>query len=190
MTGSEPELTIGPADNLPLGLAQSTWMRRQGFPPGALMLTQVPLPLPGRDRVAWRIMALLVCLSACRGRSATVEQLHVLSWAIRDQSNFRDLVAVWEQRAGAPRLLRAWDHSLNDTLRLARAAGVITQRSNGRQALSDLGMTLVESMRTDPGQPMTAERGLLVELGSLTESGMWNRLGKRTSTGKTRRNGK
>jgi hypothetical protein len=157
---------------------------RQHLPRGALVMRQVPLPLPGRDRVAWRVAALVLCLSACRGRSATVEQLHVLSWSLRDEANARSLMDVWERRPGAPAMLRAWDTKLDDTLQLAAAAGLIEQRSSGRQALTQKGDNLVTALMFAADGPMESERQFLASLGRLTESGMWKRLGspaRRTS---------
>ena len=50
-------------------------------------LRRVALPLEGSERFQWRLAAVLVALSACRGKSATVEQLHTLVWAINDPAN-------------------------------------------------------------------------------------------------------
>lgn len=151
--------------------------QRRKLPPGSLTVEPVPLPLAGRDRANWRVMTLLLCLSACHGRSATVEQLHVLSWALRDRANAKRLVDAWERRPGAPATLRAWDPSLDDTLALARAAKLIEQKPNGRQALTQLGANLVSAVRDDPGHTLEQEQQFLATLGRLTESGMWRRLG-------------
>jgi hypothetical protein len=151
---------------------------RRPAPSGSLTLARVPLPLAGRDRIAWRISALLLCLDACRSRSATVEQLHVLSWAVRDPHNADALLGAWEDHPGVVRPLRAWDPALDDTLKLARASGLIRQRPNGRQELSESGETVVAAVR-ESGTVMDSERQLLASLGRVTESGMWERLGKR-----------
>jgi hypothetical protein len=145
---------------------------------GSLTAAAVPLPLAGRDRAAWRIASVLLCLDACRGRSATVEQLHVLSWAVRDRHNADALIAAWEHRPGADQLLRAWDPRLDDTLKLARASGLISQRANGRQELSESGARVVGAVRASRSA-LDSEQRLLGRLGRLTESGMWERLGRR-----------
>lgn len=177
MSGIRPELFAEPGEQHPETFDRPHRVRRP-YPTGPLALATVPLPLPGRDRVAWRITSVLLCLAACRSRSATVEQLHVLSWAVRDQHNADALVASWERRAGSARLLRAWDPRLDDTLKLARASGLITQRTNGRQELSESGARVVAAVRNNGGA-MDSERRLLASLGRLTESGMWDRLGRR-----------
>jgi hypothetical protein len=178
MSSSQPELYAAPGGQPPERFDRPHRVRRP-LPTGALELAQVPLPLAGRDRIAWRITAVLLALAACWGRSATVEQLHVLSWAVRDERNADALLAVWEQRPGAARLLRAWDAGLDDTLKLARASGLITQQRNGRQKLSESGARVVATIQAS-GDAMSEERRLLASLGRVTESGMWDRLGRRS----------
>ena len=178
MNERQPELFAEPSERVPPEAFRRPRRVRRRAPSGPLTLARVPLPLPGRDRIAWRITALLLCLNACRGRSATVEQLHVLSWAVRDPHNADDLLDVWEGHPGAVRLLRAWDPALDDTLRLAQASGLITQRPNGRQELSESGARVVVAVRENDAA-MDSERRLLASLGRVTESGMWERLGRR-----------
>jgi hypothetical protein len=177
MSDLQPELFAERGDQPPDKFDRPHRVRRP-FPTGALELAVVPLPLPGRDRITWRVAAILLCLAACRGGSATVEQLHVLSWAVRDEHNADALLAAWQQRPGAARPLRAWDPGLDDTLKLARASGLITQRSNGRQELSESGARVVAAVQDDM-EALSREQGVLASLGRLTESGMWNRLGRR-----------
>lgn len=177
MSRTQPELFMEPGEQSPEVFNRPHRVRRP-FPSGALGLASVPLPLPGRERIAWRITSVLLCLAACHQRSASVEQLHVLSWAVRDEHNAEALIAAWEHRAGAARLLRAWDPGLDDTLKLAGASGLITQRANGRQELSESGARVVMALR-ELGGAMDSERRLLASLGRLTESGMWERLGRR-----------
>jgi hypothetical protein len=177
MSDPQPELFAAPGEQAPEKFDRPHRVRLP-FPAGALQLDTVPLPLPGRDRITWRITAVLLSLAACRGRSATVEQLHVLSWAVRGERNADALLAAWEQRPGASRSLRAWDPGLDDTLKLARASGLITQLGNGRQKLSEPGERVVAAIQDNSGA-MGRELQLLGRLGRLTESGMWERLGRR-----------
>jgi hypothetical protein len=159
---------------------------RAALPFGARVRTPAPLtpvasrstalPLPGRDRASWRIAAACLILRSCRGRSATIEQLHVLMWALRDEANAAIVRELWDD-SRAPRALRAFDPLLDDTLALARTAGLIEQRPNGRQVLSEVGGRLADSIRATEGL-MEEEQRLLAHLGgNITESGMWQRLG-------------
>ncbi|MFG1611054.1 hypothetical protein [Actinoplanes sp. NPDC049265] len=140
-----------------------------------LSIQAVPMPLPGKERAAWRVTALALCLAGCRGQSATVEQLHVLSWALRDVSNGARLLEAWD--AHDPTVsLRAWDTALDDTLKLAQAAGLVDAQPNGRRKLTDLGKTLVAAVRNSDDL-MIEEQQLLAGLGQISEIAMWRRLG-------------
>lgn len=92
---------------------------------------------------------------------------------------------MWEQRIGVGRLLRAWDPMLDDTIRLAQASGLIVQQQNGRQTLSETGERLIEAIRQG-GNAMLMEQRLLASFGRLTESGMWDRLGRLQSSARTK----
>jgi hypothetical protein len=176
----EPELEAGPLD----GAAPHRSGRGRTRLPiltGGIIAEDRALPLAGRDRAAWRVISVLLCLASCRGRSATVEQLHVLSWAIRDEENGRVLASVWNQEDGAPRLLRAWDPKLEDTLHLARAAELVEQKNTGRYVLTTAGTRVVRALRSAQPDVLSKEQQFLAVLGSLTESGMWDRLGRRSS---------
>jgi hypothetical protein len=134
------------------------------------------LPLPGRDRATWRLAAICLILRSCRGRSTTIEQLHVLMWALRDEANAAIVRELWDD-SRAHRALRAFDPLLDDTLALARASGLIQQRPNGRHVLSEVGGRLADSIRDTEGL-MEEEQRLLAHLGgNITERGMWQRLG-------------
>jgi hypothetical protein len=144
-----------------------------------------PLPLAGRERTGWRLAALVLILRACRGRSATLEQLHVLMWYLRDGANAATLLAVWNGPDTAQRSLRAFDPLLDDILSLARASGLVEQQRSGRQALSVAGGRLADTLRSEG--LMEVEQRLLVQLGNISESGMWQRLGEPGSQRLSRR---
>jgi hypothetical protein len=158
--------------------------RRRNLPLGPIAIADSPLPLAARDRTPWRVAILILCLAACRGHSATVEQLHVLSWALRDRRNEAHLLSIWQREPGAPRLLRAVDPFLEDSLRLARAQGLVRQTSTGRVTLSDVGEMLMGYLRNATNTVLEEEQQSLARLGSISETSMWNRLGQISKTAK------
>jgi hypothetical protein len=132
--------------------------------------------LPGRDRAGWRLAAVTLILRSCRGRSATIEQLHVLMWALRDEANAALVRVLWNDSTRS-RALRAFDPLLDDTLAIARAAGLIEQRPNGRHVLSEPGGRVADTIRATEGL-LEEEQRLLADLGgNISESQMWQRLG-------------
>lgn len=151
------------------------------FPLGRLELEASPLPLSARDRATWRVASLILCVAACRGRSATVEQLHVLSWTLRDPRNEAELTAKWFNGGSTPPL-RAWDPYLGDSLSLATAQGLLAKAASGRVALSDAGETVVRLIRNAKDGVLANEQQTLVRLGSITETSMWRQLGQVVTT--------
>ena len=160
--------------------------RERAVFPGNIYARDVALPLQGRDRAAWRVASLLVCLAACRGGSASLEQLHVLTWAVREPGNGRELRAVWEGADGAPPVLRAWNSTLEDTVRLAEAAGLTEMTPTGRVTITAEGREVVRALRNDAARPLEQEQQFLASLGSISERGMWRHLGQRSSSGMER----
>lgn len=96
-------------------------------------------------------------------------------WSLRDPSNTEVLHRVWDAATGRG-ALRAYDPLLDDTLSLARAAGLIAQVRTGRMALSEAGVRVANRIRDEEGL-MEDERRALAHLGNISESNMWKRLG-------------
>jgi hypothetical protein len=136
---------------------------------------QTAVPLAGRERIAWRLAALTLILRSCHGRSATIEQLHVLMWSLRDAGNTETLQRAWNDATGRT-AFRAYDPLLDDTLSLARAVGLVEQLKTGRIKLSELGARVANRIRDEVGL-MDDERRALADLGNISESNMWKRLG-------------
>jgi hypothetical protein len=148
---------------------------RRPPPQSPIIAEAVPLPLAARSRIRWRVAALALCLLQCRGQSATVSQLHILTWAVQNQSNFHTLSQHWIGRAPGT-TLRVWNPELEDTLRIAVAAGVIEQSSNGRQKLTTEGISLAQQLSSSGEEVMSVEQELLKELGRISTAGMMKRL--------------
>ncbi len=148
---------------------------RRPPPASPIVAEAVPLPLPARSRIAWRVATLALCLQQCRGQSATVMQLHILTWAIQSQSNFDALKRHWLGRASGE-TLRIWNPDLEDALRIASAAHLIDQKTNGRQSLTPEGLLLAQQLDASDGEAMLIEREFLSELGKISTAGMMRRL--------------
>lgn len=148
---------------------------RADAPASPIAADAVPLPLPGRERVAWRLGLLCLCLSKCRGRAASIPQLHILTWALSDEEHYTIFSRKWFGEPGQPSL-RVTNPALPDLLRISRAAGFVLQKPNGRQELTEDGKRLVAEM-LGADQPILAkEAEMLAALGLITESDMWRRL--------------
>lgn len=158
--------------------------RRDSAPATPVASRTTALPLAGRDRTVWRLAALALILSKCRARTASLEQLHVLMWSLRDLRNAEVFRSTWHSGDVSSRILRAFDSLLDDTLMVARATGIVSQNTNGKQVLTEVGSRFVRKIQTEG--LLEAETRLLSDLGSINESGMWARLGKPPNKGGVR----
>jgi hypothetical protein len=148
-------------------------------PQHSINLSRVPLPLAGNDRYQWRLLSVLVALAVCRGTTATVEQLHTLVWALRDERNAEVLTSAWNRNASGGSPLRGYEPDLIGTLRVAQADGLINQASNGRQQLTQAGIRLLSAFREAEGSLGTQE-AMIASLSPISTAAMWRRLGGTT----------
>jgi len=144
-------------------------------PTTPVRLRRVPLPLEGSERFQWRLAAVLLALNACRGKSATVDQLHTLVWAINDPANADILRLAWDGPTPFRRP-RGYVSGLLQTLRVAQAEGLVEQLANGRQKLTSAGLALVGEMRNEQFS-LGAGDELLSQLTPISSADMARRLG-------------
>lgn len=130
---------------------------------------------PAVDRDEWRLAALSLTLNACRGSSATYEQLHVLIAALREPEIANKVVDAWHgARHGN---VRAYTHGLGRTVALSAASGLVVVQGE-RIRLTDRGRNLVESVVALGEEAMASERQFLDQLRPISSSGMWEKLGQ------------
>lgn len=145
-------------------------------PRGELVAERADLPVPGRQRVQWRVAALVLALGGCRARTASAEALHTLTWALEDMSNMATLYSIWTGDARG-QILRSWNPMLDSTVRLATEAGLVSMTPTGRQKLTEGGERLLRALRASEGV-MAAEMTSLAALGLVSEAEMNRRLGQ------------
>lgn len=148
-------------------------------PQRSINLSRVPLPLAGNDRHQWRLLSILVALAACHATAATVEQLHTLVWAIKDERNAEVFVSAWNRNASGASPLRGYEPDLIGTLRVAQADGLISQASSGRQQLTEAGVTLLSAFR-EAGGTLGTQETMIASLSPISTAAMWRRLGGTT----------
>lgn len=84
-------------------------------------------PLPSDLRPIWRIAVLLLILENCRGMQATLKQLHVLNWAIKDRISQRAFLRFLQGSASPSEVIVRYDPSLNRAIDYALAEGLVLQ---------------------------------------------------------------
>lgn len=139
---------------------------------------RVPLPLSGNARYQWRIATVLRALSFCRGKSATLEQLHTLVWALADDQNAAVLEEIWESPKDSRRPFRGYVPRLLETLRVLGVEGLVEQAANGRQKLTEAGAELLASIEGD-GIALGEGERFLAQLAPISATELWRRLGEK-----------
>ena len=86
--------------------------------------TSVPADL----RPAWRMAMLCLIVSHSHGKRCSVEQLHVLSWALRSERAKHLLAQLFTARKTPEEPIVREDPSLQRALRMAIAEGLLSER--------------------------------------------------------------
>jgi hypothetical protein len=108
-----------------------------------------------------------------------MEQLHLLSSALRDSQTGARVTAAWLAQDASATPIRYFDPYLQDTLALAGSARYVEQTSGGRIRLAAAGLAAARSIEGEAGL-FVEERARLASLQPLNTNEMWRRLGRIT----------
>lgn len=122
-----------------------------------------PAPIPGDLRLGWRSSALALVLDQCRGKTANLEQVHLLLWGLRTEVG-RQLILRWFSGGRRPDdpVVR-YDPSLTRTIALAVAASLVVRNRNQTLTLSEEGQGIASTVRSAT-DVLIEEKRLLSEL--------------------------
>jgi len=99
-----------------------------------------PSPVLPRHRIAWGISLVVLMLTLCsRGKKASLQKLHVLNWAVRNEYNrttFREFLTGSES-PGA--MLVRYEPSLNRAIDFAAGEGLLEILDTGSIQLTSAG---------------------------------------------------
>jgi hypothetical protein len=105
----------------------------------SVVFTRRPDPIPGDLRIGWRLASAVLILNRCRGNTANLEQIHVLTWALRSRHG-RQVISDWFLRERKPNdLIIRHDPSTARTINLAVAGGLATRNNNSTISLTEKG---------------------------------------------------
>jgi|ERR1019366_6745949 hypothetical protein len=107
-----------------------------------------PVPLGADMRPAWRIVVLMLVLKKCWGNRASLRQLHVLNWAIRNPESREAFLQVMNGELPPDRATVRFEPSLQRALSLA-AAEKLCERIGDRIQLTAKGEQLVQKLMAD-----------------------------------------
>jgi hypothetical protein len=136
--------------------------------------TRRPVSIAADLRPLWRISIICLILQHCRMTAATLVQLHVLNWALRDQTTraaFLDALRGGLTDAPIVRI----DPSLNRAVDLAIGEGLVNRSSQGRLVLGQRGATLAQRVLSDDAI-FVDEKAFFEEVGGKISGAMIDRL--------------
>lgn len=96
-----------------------------------------PRGLPCALRPAWRLHVLVLILDQCRAEKASLEQLHVLNWAIRSEETRRLFLQFIKGKRAPSQIIVRYDPSLSRAIDFAFAEKVITRHEQQLSLLKE-----------------------------------------------------
>jgi hypothetical protein len=99
--------------------------------------TPRPRPLPGDLRPVWRLNVLALSIHQCHSGRATLEQLHVLNWALRSQATRRLFLEYIAGHKSPDQVIVRYDPSLSRAVEFALAEGIV-QRSERQETIREV----------------------------------------------------
>jgi hypothetical protein len=138
-----------------------------------------PQPLLGTLRPEWRIPTILLLIRKCRGAIASLEQLHVLNWAIRDADSRETFLAFRAGEIEPDQAIVRYEPALNRAIDLALGLRLLTWTDAKRLALTKAGLALLARVDED-AEVLHTEKSFLDELGApITQTSVGNLLKRR-----------
>ena len=132
-----------------------------------------PRVVRGEQRIAWRLGALVLVLSRFNQVTASIESIHLISWALRSPRTRQLLLSRWTGTHSLVRLPRHIDPGLPITLRLAVADGLVRVHGQGhrRIVLTAAGSALAAEIDQQAGL-FSTEKAFLSKLGRISDAGV------------------
>lgn len=137
-------------------------------------------PLPSDLRPAWRIAVLLLLLENCRGAQATLKQLHVLNWAIKDRGAQQAFLEFIRGEVLPSQVIVRYDPSLNRAIDFSLAEGLVLQNrdetgnatasGSHRLALSSTGRAIAAGILSQ-SDCLAVEKDFLASIGHKVTQG-------------------
>jgi hypothetical protein len=140
---------------------------------------RLPRPLPAEQRVAYRLATLVLILSRFKRATASVESLHLISWATRSRRSRAILLSWWDGRRFADTVTERLDPNLQVTLNLAVVHGLarVANAARRRIGLTEQGGALAARLYADDGL-LRIEKRFLASLGALSDGRISRVLGE------------
>jgi hypothetical protein len=131
-----------------------------------------PRPVPGALRPSWRIPTILLLIRKCWGAKASLEQLHVLNWAIRDAHARETFLGFWRGEIDPDEAIVRYEPALNRALDLAVGLRLVAWTEAKRLTLTEKGRDLLAAIDSD-GEVLVEEKAFVGAItSSVTQTGV------------------
>ena len=135
-----------------------------------VVFRQRPRPLLAEHRVSYRLATVVLVLSRFRSTAASLQSLHLISWAIRTRRSRSMLLAWWGGRRFADTITERLDPALTVTLNLAISHGLVRLLPAGqRLQLTEAGAELARTV-DETEELLVTEKAFLTELMPLNDA--------------------
>lgn len=138
-----------------------------------------PSPIPAAQRVSYRIATLCLILGSFKQNAASIDYLHLLSWAIRTRRSRAIMDSWWEGRRAVDSATVRLDPALPVTMNLALAHALVsfTGKNRRRLQLTNDGLALLQTLRASEDL-LRIEKDFLASFDKLSDSSLAKRLGR------------
>jgi hypothetical protein len=96
-------------------------------------------PIPADMRAVWRIAVLVLMLAKCRARTASIKQLHILNWALRNPNAWPAFQRAYIGKPHPEDATLRFDPTLDRTIDRAIGDRLVEWTANGRLRLTSDG---------------------------------------------------
>lgn len=143
--------------------------------PDAYTFKRRPVAIPAHLRPLWRLGTLCLTLHHCHFKAATLAQLHVLNWAVRDETNRAAFLAAYRGHLPAGPIVRI-EPSLTRAINFALGERLLARKSStGHLMLAPRGTVLVGRIQNDDDL-FAAEKAFFAEIPKKISGAMIERI--------------
>ena len=109
-----------------------------------------PISLPGDLRPTWRIGLLTILMvQCCRQQRSSLTRLHVLSWAVRSEENYEDMLALIAGDLSPDALIVRFDPAVNRAIDFAIGEKLMARVDGSRIELTASGKNFAKEIFDD-----------------------------------------
>ena len=123
-----------------------------------------PAPIPADIRADWRVPLLMLIVSSCRGRRASLQQVQAIAAAAIFEESREVFLRSFAGEADPAALLIRYDPAVTRAANLAVGLDLLSWQNKSRLGLTTKGEAMLEAILADGGA-FVEERSFLSDLG-------------------------